>query len=92
MMSTDYASLAGYTPYPYVLMVSQYSTERVLETKLEEMGFKVLRPYKFVGLDDRAGEGFVATFETGEKVKATYVIGADGARSAVRYFIFLIYS
>jgi 2-polyprenyl-6-methoxyphenol hydroxylase-like FAD-dependent oxidoreductase len=87
LMKTDFTSLAGHTRYPYILLVSQYSTERVLETKLEEMGFKVQRPYKLVGLDDRPGEGLVATFETGEKVIASYVIGADGARSAVRQAI-----
>ena len=79
----DYASLSKITRFPYALLLSQYSTERILETKLEEIGLKVQRPYKLVQLNDGEEEGLVATFETGETIKANYVIGADGARSTV---------
>lgn len=80
----DYTSLTGHTRFPYALLLSQYSTERTLETNLEKMGLKVQRPYKLVQLNDGGDEGLIATFETGETIKATYVIGADGARSTVR--------
>lgn len=68
------------------MLVSQYSTERVLEKKAEEHGIKVERPYRLVGLsDDEDKDGLiVATFDNGERIKAKYIIGADGARSAVR--------
>jgi 2-polyprenyl-6-methoxyphenol hydroxylase-like FAD-dependent oxidoreductase len=45
---------------------------------------RVLRPYKVIGLKaDNNDGGLHVSFETGEVVKASYVVGADGARSAV---------
>ncbi|KAF8636453.1 hypothetical protein AX17_003269 [Amanita inopinata Kibby_2008] len=84
LIKAEFSSLSPFTRYPFALIVSQYSTERVLEGKLEELGLSVQRPYKLVGLDDRGDAGIVASFESGETVRANYVIGADGARSAVR--------
>ncbi|KIL69164.1 hypothetical protein M378DRAFT_70326 [Amanita muscaria Koide BX008] len=84
LVNVDFTSLVGQTRFPFVLLVSQYSTERVLEAKLEELGINVYRPYKLSGLEDGGEEGLIATFESGETVKANYVVGADGARSAVR--------
>ena len=85
----DFASLKGHTRHPYGLIVSQYSTERVLERKIEEMGIRVERPYRLVGLsDDEDQDGLiVATFDNGEKIKTKYVIGADGSRSTVRQLL-----
>jgi len=85
----DFTSLKGRTRYPFVILVSQYTTERVLEKKAEEQGIKVERPYRLVGLsDDEDKDGLiVATFDNGEKIKAKYVIAADGARSAVRQLL-----
>ena len=82
----DYSCLKGHTRYPYGLMVSQYSTERVLEKKLEELGITVERPYRLVGLSDEEDKDglIVATFDSGEKIKTKYVVGADGSRSSVR--------
>ncbi|KAK2462373.1 hypothetical protein APHAL10511_005679 [Amanita phalloides] len=86
-----FSKLEGYTRYPFVLLVSQYSTERVLEKKAAELGVRVERPYKLIGLsdseDDEDGQGLLATFDNGEKIRARYVIGADGARSAVRQLL-----
>ncbi|PFH54363.1 hypothetical protein AMATHDRAFT_44875 [Amanita thiersii Skay4041] len=84
ILQTNFDDLSSYTKYPYALMVSQYSTERILEEKLKEMGVVVYRPYKLTGLDDRGSEGLVAAFESGDTIKANYVIGADGAKSTVR--------
>ena len=82
----DFTSLEGHTRYPYSLIVSQYSTERVLEKKVEELGIRVERPYRLVGLSDEDGL-IVATFENGEEIKTKYVIGADGSRSIVRQLV-----
>ena len=84
-----FSSLKGHTRYPYGLIVSQYSTERVLEKKLEELGITVERPYRLVGLsDDEDKDGFiVATFDNGKKIKTKYIVGADGSRSAVRQLL-----
>ncbi|KAF8624379.1 hypothetical protein AX15_005904 [Amanita polypyramis BW_CC] len=85
VFSMKFGVLEPYTKYPFALLVSQYSTERILEGKLEEMGMRVERPYRLVGLyDDTNRQGLVATFENGEKISTKYIIGADGARSAVR--------
>ena len=77
--------LSSYTKYSYVLLLSQSKTEEVLEERLKGLGIEVQRPYKAVGIQgdvDDFGNTQVL-FESGEVVKAQYVIGADGARSAV---------
>ena len=85
----DFTSLEGHTRYPYSLIVSQYSTERVLEKKAEELGIRVERLRRLVGLSDNDDEDglIVATFDDGEKIKANYVVGADGSRSTVRQLV-----
>ncbi|MGV0606703.1 FAD-dependent oxidoreductase [Mycolicibacterium sp. XJ1904] len=71
------------TEYPYSLMVSQATTERLLLERLEEVGGRVLRPKTLTALgEDRTG--VTATFDDGDTVRARYVVGADGMRSLVR--------
>ncbi|KAF8329236.1 hypothetical protein F5887DRAFT_118838 [Amanita rubescens] len=84
-----FTCLEGHTRYPYSLIVSQYSTERVLEKKAEELGIRVDRPHRLVGLSDNEDEDgmIIATFENGEKIKTKYVIGADGSHSVVRQLV-----
>jgi 2-polyprenyl-6-methoxyphenol hydroxylase-like FAD-dependent oxidoreductase len=84
LLSVNFSSLSPYTRFPYVLILPQYVTERVLVEHLEGLGVRVLRPYKVVGLKTNDNEaGLHVSFESGEVIKASYVIGADGARSAV---------
>jgi 2-polyprenyl-6-methoxyphenol hydroxylase-like FAD-dependent oxidoreductase len=81
----DVSVLAQYTKYPYVLLLPQNKTEDVLEEHLIALGIEVQRPYKAIGIKgdvDELGSTEVL-FESGEVIKAQYVIGADGARSAV---------
>lgn len=77
--------LSSYTKYSYVLLLSQSKTEEVLEEHLKGLGIEVQRPYKAVGIQGDVDEfgNTQVLFESGEVVKAQYVIGADGARSAV---------
>ena len=77
--------LSSYTKYSYVLLLSQSKTEEVLEEHLKGLGIEVHRPYKAVGMQGDVDEfgNTQVSFESGEVVKAQYVIGADGARSAV---------
>ncbi|PFH49144.1 hypothetical protein AMATHDRAFT_148335 [Amanita thiersii Skay4041] len=85
VFDVDFAGLAEETQYPYTLLVSQYSTERVLEERLKEIGVDVHRPYKLETLnDDEDGGCLVAKFDSGDVITANYVIGADGAKSTVR--------
>src|SRR5215204_3120580 len=76
------------TPYPFLLFVSQAETERMLEKHLEGLGVKVERPVELLTLEEDA-EGVSARLrhENGheENVRARYVVGADGAHSAVRH-------
>lgn len=71
------------TAYPYVLMVPQSTTEQVLLERLEELGGKVHRPYVASGLRQTA-DGAEVTLESGEVIKAQYVVAADGMHSKIR--------
>jgi len=71
------------TPYPYTLMVSQAVTESVLLQRLRELGGRVLRPRSLADLaQDTAGA--TATLDDGSRLRARYVVGADGMHSTVR--------
>jgi 2-polyprenyl-6-methoxyphenol hydroxylase-like FAD-dependent oxidoreductase len=71
------------TAYPYSLMVSQAVTEAVLLQRLTESGGHVLRPYPVTFLEqDEAG--VTATFSDGRRIRAAFVVGADGMHSTVR--------
>ena len=69
--------------YPYTLMLSQAETEAFLEARLTELGGKVLRPVTVTGLEEDA-TGVTATLDDGARLRATYLVGADGMHSLVR--------
>src|SRR5215211_6519025 len=71
------------TKYPYTLMVPQNITEQVLLDRLEELGRKVHRPYIATGISQTA-EGAEVTLESGDMIKAQYVVAADGMNSTIR--------
>lgn len=71
------------TAYPYTLMVSQAVTEQVLLERAEALGVHVQRPRTLVGLT-QDGDGATASFDDGRRVRARYVVGADGMHSTVR--------
>ncbi|KAL6300165.1 hypothetical protein BKA93DRAFT_741100 [Sparassis latifolia] len=78
--------LAPYTRYPFVLIVAQLVTERILGEKLRECGIHVNRPCKVVSLQRNTDDSCITdvSFEDGQIMKARCVVGADGARSIVR--------
>ena len=82
-LGAEFACLAPYTRFPYVLLVPQSVTEEVLEARLEAEGIQIVKPEKACGL--RVGdEGYLeVSFESGKVIETQYVIGADGARSSV---------
>ncbi|KAJ3740193.1 hypothetical protein DFH05DRAFT_1510712 [Lentinula detonsa] len=85
IFQANFESNSPYTEYPFVLILEQTATEHVLEERLEELGVEVKRPWRVVGMKDSGDcRGMDVTFESGETVRTKYVIGADGARSAVR--------
>ena len=71
------------TRYPYTLMVSQAVTEAVLLERLVELGGRVQRPRTLVDLvqDDH---GVTVTLDDGSRLRARYLVGADGMHSTVR--------
>jgi 2-polyprenyl-6-methoxyphenol hydroxylase-like FAD-dependent oxidoreductase len=71
------------TPYPYTLMVSQAVTERVLLERFVALGGRVLRPRALVGLVQEEA-GVTVTLDDGSRLRARYVVGADGMHSTVR--------
>lgn len=71
------------TPYPYILMVPQSGTEQVLAVRAQRLGVPIIRGAEVVGLEqDR--DGVRLTLADGAGVRARYVVGCDGAHSAVR--------
>ncbi|NUP12159.1 MAG: FAD-dependent oxidoreductase [Polyangiaceae bacterium] len=74
------------TRYPFLLSVSQAETERVLARFAKDHGVTVERPVTFERLEVASDHvTAVLTTATGEeRVRARYVVGCDGARSAVR--------
>jgi len=71
------------TAYPYTLMVSQAVTEQVLLQRLVDLGGQVLRPRQLVDLAQDAS-GATVTLDDGSRLRARYVVGADGMHSTVR--------
>jgi len=67
------------TPFPFVLLISQVDTERVLEDALARHGVTVERPVEVLDFD-----GPRARLSTGETIAPRWIIGADGAHSLVR--------
>ena len=71
------------SPYPYTLMVSQAVTESVLLKRFVELDGQVLRPRTLIDLTQDES-GATATLDDGSRVRARYVVGADGMQSTVR--------
>jgi 2-polyprenyl-6-methoxyphenol hydroxylase-like FAD-dependent oxidoreductase len=75
------------TPFPYVLLASQESTEKQLQARLEELGGAVLREHRYVShRDDFPGVGVTVAGPDGglRAITARYLVGCDGVHSAVR--------
>src|SRR5262245_23476546 len=71
------------TRYPMLLIAPQSGTERVLAARAAELGIDIVRGAEVTGLaqDD---DGVTVELAGGDAVRARYVVGADGAHSAVR--------
>jgi 2-polyprenyl-6-methoxyphenol hydroxylase-like FAD-dependent oxidoreductase len=70
-------------PYPNLLQVPQLTTERVLRTRLAELGVEVEFGCRFDSLSQSA-DGVETTLKGGERVRSRYLVGCDGGRSSVR--------
>jgi len=77
--------LQGLTEYPFALLIPQHEVEHLLEEKLNGLGVKVRREMRIKGMEASDSKGIKVTFDNGETAQATYLIGADGSRSTVRF-------
>ncbi|GAA1906027.1 FAD-dependent oxidoreductase [Streptantibioticus ferralitis] len=84
-ISVDFSRLR--TRFPFMLITPQWQVERFLLRRAEEAGATILRGARAIGLrqdpdgvdvDVRHPDGATAT------LRASYAVGADGARSTVR--------
>jgi 2-polyprenyl-6-methoxyphenol hydroxylase-like FAD-dependent oxidoreductase len=77
----------GASPYPFVLMLGQDDTERILGARLHDWGVDIRWDTELVALEQHA-DRVTATIRTAdggsETVTARYVAGCDGSRSGVR--------
>lgn len=82
----DFSQLK-HTPYPFMLDLPQYRTEYILMQKLEETGITIERGVQLVDMHQENEQVQVRLrHENGqeEHVTASWLIGADGAKSTVR--------
>ncbi len=74
------------TQFGMVLIVPQSGTEHLLEARAAELGVEVRRGAKVVGLT-QDGDGVTVELADGASLRADYVVGCDGAHSAVRELV-----
>ncbi|KAJ6562362.1 hypothetical protein B0H19DRAFT_1210136 [Mycena capillaripes] len=86
LISSDFSLLSSYTKFPFGLVIPQFATEAGMLEQLDQLGTKVMRPFKVVSFkpSQDTEDMFDVSFESGDMVQAKYVIGADGAHSVVR--------
>jgi 2-polyprenyl-6-methoxyphenol hydroxylase-like FAD-dependent oxidoreductase len=76
------------TPYPYILLLAQSETERILIDRLTSLGVQVERGVTMTAFR-QDGSGVTATLSRAdgpeETVRAHWLVGCDGAHSAVRH-------
>lgn len=74
------------SPHPYLLMLPQDVTERVLSERLVALGGRVRRGVTATAVRDEGSRARieVATAEGPATIAARYVVGGDGMRSLVR--------
>jgi len=73
--------------YPMLLITPQSGTERALQARAEQLGVEIVRGAEVVGIGQDA-DGVTVELATdpgaGRILRASYVVGCDGAHSAVR--------
>ena len=76
------------SPYPFVLMLGQDQTQRILDQRLERLGIAIERGVEVLNLDQNGDAVDLTTQNTDESheriLTANWVVGCDGAHSIVR--------
>jgi 2-polyprenyl-6-methoxyphenol hydroxylase-like FAD-dependent oxidoreductase len=76
------------TPYPDPLWIGQFDVEHALRQRLDELGGQVEFGAEVVGVE-QDDDGVTVTLRTSdgdERVRARFVVGADGGKSGTRKF------
>jgi 2-polyprenyl-6-methoxyphenol hydroxylase-like FAD-dependent oxidoreductase len=81
--------------YGFILNLAQSQTERLLRTRVHELGGTIDQRSELVGVCER-GDGVDATLRDAEgretEIHAGYVVGCDGAHSRVRHELGLAFA
>src|SRR5690606_37593547 len=75
------------SPYPFVLAISQAETEELLRGRLAALGGTIERGVELTGLAQDEGHARATLRHADgrvEEARAPWLVGCDGARSAVR--------
>jgi len=82
----DLSLIADLTPYPFRFHCEQFKLTPLLLKRFEELGGRVRFSHTFLdaGQDGTGVEARVGTPGGIETIRASYLVGADGGRSAVR--------
>ncbi|WP_406636315.1 FAD-dependent monooxygenase [Amycolatopsis sp. WGS_07] len=78
------------TSFPFVLLLPQPETERLLAEHLAEQGVVIEPGWKLADLTQDE-QGVTIVSESGDTQRAGYVVGADGAHSATRHALGLAF-
>jgi 2-polyprenyl-6-methoxyphenol hydroxylase-like FAD-dependent oxidoreductase len=81
----DFSGFA--TRHPYSLMILQAEVERLLETRAAELGVRVEWSAEVAGISQDAAGVDVEIRGRAERLRARYLVGCDGGRSAVRKLV-----
>jgi 2-polyprenyl-6-methoxyphenol hydroxylase-like FAD-dependent oxidoreductase len=84
LINVDFNGLP--TPYPFTLMLPQDQTEAILREALQRRGVLISWEHELTAIEQDPN-GATLTLRSGDRdirVEARYVVGADGAHSAVR--------
>jgi len=80
----DFGILADVTRHPFRLQCEQFKLTRILHDRLTaQPGYDIRFNATVAGAEDH-GDRVVAILQSGERIEGAYLIGADGAHSAVR--------
>jgi 3-(3-hydroxy-phenyl)propionate hydroxylase len=85
----DLSLLKDDTPYPFRFHCEQFKLTPLLAKRYAALGGTVEFAHRFIDAT-QDGDGVTARFETPggiETVRGSYLVGADGARSAVRHLM-----